>query len=135
MPALTRTRRVTSIALSGVAHVLLGTAKVARWAAEAVKPGQVTADDIAAVYESRGRVETPPQQPVAEAWEPEAPTHARVSATHVAELAERPASEVIARVDALSTDELRLLLEHEESHKRRKSVIDAIERAAEAHVT
>jgi hypothetical protein len=134
MPALIRSRRVASTALSSAALVLLGSGKITKWAADAVRPGQVTAKEVGDVYALRGQVKPPPQEPVAAPGEPEASGHARTSMTHAAELADRPAAEVIAAVNDLSTDELRLLLEHEESHKRRKSVIDAIERAADQHV-
>lgn len=53
--------------------------------------------------------------------------------TIVADLADRPAREVIAEVDRMPTDELRRLLEHERTGKQRKSVIAAIERAVDAH--
>lgn len=49
--------------------------------------------------------------------------------THAAALAARPAAEVVAAVDGLSTDELRALYEQESRGKRRKTVLTAIERA------
>jgi hypothetical protein len=132
MPVLIRTRRIASGALSAGAVVLRGAARVTRLAADVVRPGHVAADDVADLYELRGRPAPPPQEPVAPA--PEPVTHARTSPSHIAALAERPVSEVIAELDNLSTDELRLLLEHEEAHKRRKTLIEAIERSAEQHV-
>lgn len=74
----------------------------------------------------------PATEPVASA--PLADTESpRRAATVVGELAQRPAQEVIAQVEQLSTDELRRLLEHEQAGKQRKTVIDAIERAVDAH--
>ena len=58
-----------------------------------------------------------------------AEVHARKPETHAAELAGKPASDLIRLIDGLSTDELRLLYEHEQSNKRRKTVLAAIERA------
>jgi hypothetical protein len=57
----------------------------------------------------------------------------RPDASRVEELAERPAAHIIDQIDDLSTEELRLLLEHEQEHKRRKTVLRAIERAGAQH--
>lgn len=51
----------------------------------------------------------------------------------IAALAERNAADVIAAVPALSTQELQLLLEHETANKNRKTVLQAVEAAAESH--
>lgn len=72
-----------------------------------------------------GAVRQPPTEPV-----PEVPDHARTSETHTEELAARPANEVIAAIPGLSTDELGRLYEHELATKRRKTVLEAIERSA-----
>lgn len=55
--------------------------------------------------------------------------HVRTSESHIEELASKPATEVISAVSGLSTDELRLLIEHETAHKNRTTVLAAIERA------
>jgi hypothetical protein len=86
-----------------------------------------TADVLEASQEQapqRGRIVTPPPTPVLD----ETP-HVRTSETHVEELADMAANEVIAAVAELSTDELRLLTEHELAHKNRKTVLTAIEKA------
>ncbi|HWB71860.1 MAG TPA: hypothetical protein VG452_06560 [Egibacteraceae bacterium] len=70
------------------------------------------------------RVETPPTVPA-----PEGPDRVRSPETHIAELAEGSADEVVRALPGLSTDELRLLYEHETSHQSRPSVLDAVERA------
>ncbi|CAN5241493.1 hypothetical protein BH20ACT9_BH20ACT9_11000 [soil metagenome] len=64
-----------------------------------------------------------PAEPVTEAMTEE----------EIAALAERNAADVIAAVPALSTQELRLLLEHETANKNRKTVLHAVEAAAESH--
>ncbi|MDQ3538795.1 MAG: hypothetical protein M3415_08380 [Actinomycetota bacterium] len=60
----------------------------------------------------------------------DAPDHQRRASSHIEELAERPASEVIAAIADLSTDELRLLTEYELAHRKRKTVLAALEQAA-----
>ncbi|MDP8978609.1 MAG: hypothetical protein M3N17_08585 [Actinomycetota bacterium] len=50
----------------------------------------------------------------------------------IAALAERNAPDVVAVVPDLSTRELRLLLEHETANKNRKTVLRAVEAAAES---
>ena len=74
-------------------------------------------------------------KPVAPDTEPDAPVSVRTSSSHVEALAKRPASEVVEAVRELSTDELRMLLEHEQAHRRRKTVIAAIESAAASHAS
>ena len=71
-----------------------------------------------------GDVEAPPTEPVAGVDE-----HARTSETHVEELADKPAAQVISAVEELSTDELERLYRHEQGHKQRKTVLAAIERS------
>lgn len=61
---------------------------------------------------------------------PEVSAHERAAESHVAELAAGTADDVAGRVRALSTDELRALHEYETAHKNRRTVLDAIERAA-----
>lgn len=73
-----------------------------------------------------GVVRVPDTEPV-----PEAPSHVRTHETHVEELAARAAAEVIAVVPELSTDELGRLYEHEAANKKRKTVLAAVERAAD----
>ena len=55
--------------------------------------------------------------------------HVRTSASHIEDLAAKPVSQVVAAVSDLSTDELRLLTEHELAHKNRRTVLTAIEKA------
>lgn len=55
--------------------------------------------------------------------------HVRTSESHIAEIAEQPATDVVKLVPTLSTDQLRLLTEHEMSHRNRKTVLKAIEDA------
>lgn len=76
----------------------------------------------------RGAVREPPTEPV-----PDVDSHQRTHETHVEELAARTAAEVVAVVPELSTDELGRLYEHEAANKKRKTVLTAIERAADPH--
>lgn len=69
-----------------------------------------------------GRVSVPPTDPV-----PMVDPHARTYATHAAELADKPAPQLIVAIRDLSTDELRGLYEHEQANKKRKSVLKEIE--------
>jgi hypothetical protein len=55
--------------------------------------------------------------------------HASKPKSHAAENARGTVADVVKRIPELSTDELRLLLEHESSTKKRKGVLDAIEQA------
>lgn len=71
-------------------------------------------------------VTEPPTEPV-----PEAPMHVRSHETHAEELAAGTAAEVIAAIPRLSTDELGRLYEQELGTKRRKTVLEAIERAVD----
>lgn len=61
---------------------------------------------------------------------PAGPAHEQAPATHLEELAAGTADEVAARIPRLSTDELRALYEHESANRNRKTVLDAVERAA-----
>jgi hypothetical protein len=74
--------------------------------------------------ETEATVSPPPTEPV-----PDGPSHVRTAETHAGELAGKPASEVIEAVAGLSTDELGRLYEHEAGHKKRKTVLKAIEKA------
>lgn len=71
-----------------------------------------------------GRIVEPPPTPVLD----ETP-HLRTAESHIEELALKPANQVVAAVNSLSTDELRLLTEYETSHKNRSTVLTAIEKA------
>ncbi|HVM20468.1 MAG TPA: hypothetical protein VM307_10950 [Egibacteraceae bacterium] len=138
-------------ALAGTAQVLSLTSKVLEATARTLRPDAPRADD-SPVYREPGDVAvTPPSEPigteaeVAEAVEqaPEVgrvsqppPTplldetpRVRTSATHIEDLANKPASEVVSAVSGLSTDELRLLTEYEMDHRNRKTVLQAIEKA------
>ena len=95
---------------------------------EAEQPDS-TADLIEAVQRSDiadriGRVVDAPGTPLLD----EHP-HLRRSESHVEELATQPVADVIRAIDDLSTDELRQLTEYETSHRNRKRVLQAIERA------
>lgn len=72
-----------------------------------------------------GAVLQPPTEPV-----PEVETHARTHETHLEELTDLNASELVRRIRDLSTDELRRLWEHESANKKRKTVLQAIEAQA-----
>jgi hypothetical protein len=71
-----------------------------------------------------GRVIEPPPTPLLD----DTP-HLRTSESHIEELAAQPAASVVKAVADLSTDELRLLTEHELAHKNRRTVLTAIEKA------
>ncbi|HVM13746.1 MAG TPA: hypothetical protein VM287_05380, partial [Egibacteraceae bacterium] len=86
--------------------------------------GQDRQTDAAA----RATVTEPPTEP-----SPAGPSHVRTSETHVEELASGTASEVIAAIPDLSTEELGRLHEHESANKNRKTVLAAIERAGHSH--
>lgn len=60
---------------------------------------------------------------------PEGPTHQRTYESHVEAVADGTAAEVTAQVPSLSTEELGRLYEHEQAHKKRKTVLTAIEAA------
>ncbi|MBW3601475.1 MAG: hypothetical protein KY434_02105 [Actinobacteria bacterium] len=63
---------------------------------------------------------------------PAEPVPEAMTREEIAALAERNAPDVIAAVPDLSTQELRLLLEHEAANKNRKTVLEAVEAAAES---
>lgn len=63
---------------------------------------------------------------------PAEPVPEAITREEIAALAERNAPDVIAAVPDLSTQELRLLLEHEAANKNRKTVLEAVEAAAES---
>lgn len=81
------------------------------------------------------RLDAPPAEDMEQGAVLQAPTepvpmveqHVRTFETHAAELAERSAGDVINAVATLSTDDLRLLYEHEQANKKRKTVLKAIE--------
>jgi hypothetical protein len=166
MRALAGSRHLASSALHVVAVALVGAGRIARLAAEVVRPAEEAGSELGE-RAADALTEAPPDTdggagPEGVAGprraEPAGDTagvvgiaprdreevagrsgafgdaaHARTSPSHMAAFAERPASEVIAEMDDLSTDELRLLLEHEQGHRRRKSVLAAIERAGAEH--
>lgn len=88
--------------------------------------GPVDVDEEREQPDAAGAVEQPPVAP-----QPVLDDDARVRSpdTHAAELAARPAAEVVAAVEDLSTDELRALYEEESSGKKRKTVLTAVEQA------
>lgn len=81
------------------------------------------------------RLDAPPAEEMVVGAVLQAPTtpvpmveqHVRTFETHTAELAAKSAGEVINVIATLSTDDLRLLYEHEQGNKKRKSVLKAIE--------
>jgi hypothetical protein len=122
---------IAATALTGTAAVLTKVAKAASDAAGALRPDadarpapSTEAEDVAKTFEQRGAVKERTQVTV-----PDVPAHAQVPESHVAEIAAGTVAQVTAAVPDLSTDELRLLLEHETTHKNRKGVLDAIEDA------
>lgn len=141
-------RRTLGTALAGGAQVLSAAAKVMDATARTLRPtpaspreehsrrpavvtppedASSTADVIEAVEEQRperGRIVEPSRTPLLD----ETP-HVRTSETHIEELADKSAADVIEAVSDLSTDELRLLTEFEMAHKNRKTVLAAIEKA------
>lgn len=91
---------------------------------------EVVGQDRQTVAARRVAVSEPPTEPVADA-----PAHVRTYETHVEELADKSAAEVIAAVPGLATEELGRLYEHEAANKKRKTVLAAIERAADPNAT
>jgi hypothetical protein len=71
----------------------------------------------------RGRVVEPPTVPTMDV------THVSAPESHIAELASGTVAEIRRAVEELSTDDLRMLLEHETTHRKRKGVLDAVEEA------
>jgi len=137
-------RKAASTALTGGAQALSAASRLLEATARTVQPerrgpavrrrvaspprdAHSTAEVIAAVDDQvpeRGTVAEAEPTPLLD----ETP-HVRTSESHVAELAEQPATQVIAAVPTLSTDELRLLIEHETAHRNRVTVLGAIEKA------
>ncbi|MPZ86548.1 MAG: hypothetical protein GEU81_00480 [Nitriliruptorales bacterium] len=56
--------------------------------------------------------------------------HARTYESHIAELATRNVAGVVKQIPDLSTEELGQLFEYESAHRKRKTVLQAIERAS-----
>lgn len=89
-----------------------------------VAAAEMTDAELGLVAEEPGTPEPPAATPLLD----ETP-HLRSSDSHIEELGMQSASAVVAAVEDLSTDELRLLTEYETAHRNRKSVLKAIERA------
>jgi hypothetical protein len=83
--------------------------------------GTTTAEDVADAIPGEVKERTTADVPEV--------SHASVPSSHAAEHAAGTVADVVARIPELSTDELRLLHEHESSAKQRKGVLDAIEQA------
>ena len=131
-------RNTIGTALAGTAKMLGVGSKLLETTAKSLRPG--TAPDTPARQQDtpavadpmvirldddrRGRVVKPDPTPLLD----EQP-HLRTSESHISELASKSAGEVIAAVGGLSTDELRLLTEYEQSHRNRRTVMAAIEKA------
>lgn len=77
--------------------------------------------DAPRTAEDAGEAAADDQVPTGEA------EHLRRPESHVRELADRPLAEIRERLDALSTDELRLLLDYEQRGRNRKTVLKAVE--------
>lgn len=98
----------------------------------------VTVDDVLEQVGERPQTEAAETADVREPTSipaPEGPSHVRTHETHLEELATRSAADVVAAIPELSTDELRRLYEHESANKKRKTVLQAVERAAEPSST
>lgn len=88
--------------------------------------------DVAAIGTAPPAADAPaatPERPGEPAGTAGEESHRRTSESHTEELAQRPAAEVIRAIRELSTDELEALYDYETSHRNRKSVLAAIERA------
>ena len=133
-------RNTVGTALSGTAKILGVGSKLLDATARTLRPEGTGVEEVRAPRpapaatsapaitlgddDPRGRVVEPPPTPLLD----ETP-HVRTSASHIEDLAAKPATEVTAAVGGLSTDELRLLTEYEMSHKNRRTVLTAIEKA------
>jgi len=73
--------------------------------------------------------ESDPEPPPAADRDEDDDAPARRPETHIAEIAERPVATVVREIADLSTDELEALFEYESTHRKRKTVLQAIERA------
>lgn len=144
-------RKTVGTALAGGAQVLSVASKLMETTAKTLRPSPSSPPSPREEDSRRKAVATPPRDAsstaeVIEAVEEQVPQvgrtvepagtpmldetpHVRTSASHVEELADQSAADVIAAVADLSTDELRLLTEHELAHKNRKTVLTAIEKA------
>lgn len=140
------TRSATAGMLSGLAKVMAVGSQLTEKAADRLRrpddepePGPATSkpttaddvlEDVGEARETeaaqRAVVTEPPTVPSLEG-----PSHVRTHETHVEELAARSAADVVAAIPELSTDELGRLYEHESANKKRKTVLQAIERAAD----
>ncbi|CAN5597424.1 hypothetical protein BH24ACT14_BH24ACT14_11430 [soil metagenome] len=107
---------------TAVAGVLAGSAKVLSFTSKLL-------DLTARTLRTPGPTQAPPDEP-APTTAADTPDHQRQASSHIEELAQRPASEVTAAIGDLSTDELRLLTEYELAHRKRKTVLAALEQAA-----
>lgn len=131
-------RNTIGTALSGTAKVLGVGSKLLDATARTLRPD---ADGVDARQQGRDLPVTPPSitlgddDPRRRVVESDTTPllddtpHVRTSASHIEDLAAKPASEVTSAVGGLSTDELRLLTEYEMSHKNRRTVLAAIEKA------
>lgn len=86
-------------------------------------PGEVSPESV-------GAVTTSPEATNVVDLTIEEEGRARTPESHIAELANRPAQTVVKAVANLSTEELGELFEYESTHRKRATVLSAIERAA-----
>lgn len=135
-----------ALALTGLSALLSAGATLTDLAARALRPTPEAGPEPEpeAEPEAEAGPEAEPEAE-AEAGPPEPPlsvldvdvpetgpgeeSHRRTSESHTEELAQRPAAQVIRAIRDLSTDELEALYDYETSHRNRKSVLAAIERA------
>lgn len=136
-----RVTTIAAVALAGTAQALSAVAKVAGGAASTLQPdgqdrerparkGQErdapasrAGTAVAESFDQRGSVGRRTQVAVPEV------RHATAAPSHIAEVAGGTVADVVGRIPELSTDELRLLIEHETTHKNRKGVLNAVEQA------
>jgi hypothetical protein len=127
-------RTLAAAGLIGAGWVLTRAARGFRQAADVVTPeGELEEGPAGPVVAASAGPLATDQAPSVSApptvAAPEGPSHVRSPETHIDELASKNASDVIAAVDQLSTEELGQLYEHEQQHKKRKTVLQAIEKA------
>lgn len=126
-------RNTTGTVLSGTAQALSVTSKLLEATARALRPEGRRADQAPEEAPARaatpGRVRPGPSDEPAQTPVLDETPHVRTSESHIEELAAKPASQVIAAVSGMSTDELSWLTEYEMQHRNRRTVLAAIERA------
>ena len=139
-------RRLTHRTLGTIALVMGGGAKLAESTARRFAPASLGTDPGSRVPpptftpqpanpgevspESVGAVTTSPEPSKVVDLTIDEDGRARTAESHIAELANRPAQTVVKAVANLSTEELGELFDYESTHRKRATVLSAIERAA-----